>query len=418
MNRYIHTLMASSTPGSANSSVNPAASSAAAARPSRFGQRFLAYQVTAWLTLLALTIGRPWATAAVILICVYVTVPAVLLFRWRGWRSYPGAAFRIFVVRAVIYAQLMLPIVAAASLLGIIVGAIVHAPLTGGRWGAAIAFAIAALTLFAGYIGSRMLSVREIEARIESLPEGLDGLRIVQISDLHVGPQTPRGFLGRVRRAVESLEPDLIAATGDLVDDRSEDVVHYAAAFGDLRAPLGVFAVAGNHDVYAGWDAVERELRSQTGMTVLVNESRVVERNGARLTVAGVGDPAGRGRRPGGGGMSRVAPDVSMALRGMPAGVPVLALAHNPALWPELAAAGVELTLSGHTHWGQFALPGFGWSLVTPFLEHAMGAYREGRSLLYVHPGTGYWGIPFRIGARPAVTAIVLKRATDTAIVE
>jgi len=116
--------------------------------------------------------------------------------------------------------------------------------------------------------------------------------------------------------------------------------------------------------------------------------------------------------------MSRVAPDVARALAGAPAGVPVLALAHNPALWPELAAAGVELTLSGHTHWGQLALPGFGWSLVTPFLEHAMGAYREGDSLLYVHPGTGYWGIPFRIGARPAVTAIVLRRATETIIVE
>ena len=402
----------------ASPSNSSASSPSTKARPSRFGQRFLAYQIAAWITLLALTIGHPWATVATVMVCVYVTLPAVLLFRWRGWRTYPGAAFRIFVVRAVIYAQLMLPIVAGAALLGFSAGALFHAPLAGGRWAAGVAFGIAALTLFAGYIGSRTLAVREIEARIESLPQGLDGLRIVQISDLHVGPQTPRGFLARVRRAVESLRPELIAATGDLVDDRAEDVVHYAAAFGALRAPLGVYAVAGNHDVYAGWEDVERELRVQTGMTVLVNESRVIERNGARLTVAGVGDPAGRGRRPGGGGMSRVAPDVARTLAGAPSGVPVLALAHNPALWPELASAGVTLTLSGHTHWGQFALPGFGWSLVTPFLEHAMGAYREGTSLLYVHPGTGYWGIPFRIGARPAVTAIVLRRATETAIVE
>jgi predicted MPP superfamily phosphohydrolase len=322
------------------------------------------------------------------------------------------------VVRAVIYGQLLLPIVAGAALLGVLVGAFVHQPLAGGRWAASVALAIAALTLFAGYVGSRMLAVREIEARIESLPEGLDGLRIVQISDLHVGPQTPRGFLARVRRAVEQLRPDLIAATGDLIDDRHEDVALYARAFSSLTAPLGVFAVAGNHDVYAGWEDVERELRSRTSMTVLVNESRVVERNGARLTVAGVGDPAGRGRRPGGGGMSRVAPDVPRALANAPEDVPILALAHNPALWPELSARGVELTLSGHTHWGQLALPGFGWSLVTPFLEHAMGAYHEGKSLLYVHPGTGYWGIPFRIGARPAVTATVLKRGTETAIVE
>jgi len=385
----------------------------------RFGQRFLAYQVAAWLTLLALTIGHPWATVGLVLLCAYVTIPAVLLFRWRGWPFYPRALFRIFVVRGVIYGQLLLPIVAGAALLGMMAGVFVwYPPLTAGRWAAGLAFTIAALTLLAGYIGSRTLAVREIEARIQSLPEGLDGLRIVQISDLHVGPQTPRGFLARVRRAVESLRPDLIAATGDLIDDRHEDVAHYAAAFASLSAPLGVFAVAGNHDVYAGWEEVERELRRQIGMTVLVNESRVIEWKGERLTVAGVGDPAGRGRRPGGGGMSRVAPDVPRALAGAPPGVPVLALAHNPALWPELAARGVDLTLSGHTHWGQFALPGFGWSLVTPFLEHAMGAYKEGGSLLYVHPGTGYWGIPFRIGARPAVTAIVLRRATETSIVE
>lgn len=385
----------------------------------RFGQRFLLYQIAAWATLLALTMGHPWATVAVLLACTYVTLPAVLLFRWRGWPFYPKALFRIFVVRAVIYGQLLLPIVAGAALLGMLVGVFIWSPpLTAGRWAAAIASAIAALTLLAGYVGSRMLAVREIEARIESLPEGLDGLRIVQISDLHVGPQISRRFLARVKRAVERLHPDLIAATGDLIDDRSEDVALYAAAFASLTAPLGVFAVAGNHDVYAGWDDVERELRSRTSMTVLVNESRIVERNGARLTVAGVGDPAGRGRRPGGGGMSRVAPDVTRALADAPKGVPILALAHNPALWPELAARGVELTLSGHTHWGQLALPGFGWSLVTPFLEHAMGAYHEGKSLLYVHPGTGYWGIPFRIGARPAVTAIVLKRGTETTIVE
>jgi hypothetical protein len=89
----------------------------------------------------------------------------------------------------------------------------------------------------------------------------------------------------------------------------------------------------------------------------------------------------------------------------------VIALAHNPALWPALAKRGVALTLSGHTHWGQFALPSLGWSLASPFLTHAMGAYREEGSLLYINPGTGYWGIPFRIGALPEVTLVRLRRA-------
>ena len=76
-----------------------------------------------------------------------------------------------------------------------------------------------------------------------------------------------------------------------------------------------------------------------------------------------------------------------------------------------LAARGVALTLSGHTHWGQFALPSLGWSLASPFLKHAMGAYREQDALLYINPGTGYWGIPFRLGALPEVTLVRLRRA-------
>src|SRR4029079_18653797 len=85
-------------------------------------------------------------------------------------------------------------------------------------------------------------------------------------------------------------------------------------------------------------------------------------------------------------------------------------LAHNPALWPALAARGVALTLSGHTHWGQFALPRLGWSLASPFLRHAMGAHHEREALLYINPGTGYWGIPFRLGALPEVTLVTLRR--------
>ena len=92
----------------------------------------------------------------------------------------------------------------------------------------------------------------------------------------------------------------------------------------------------------------------------------------------------------------------------------MIAFAHNPALWPSLAARGVALTLSGHTHWGQFALPRLGWSLASPFLEHAMGAHMEEDALLYISPGTGYWGIPFRLGASPEITLVTLRRG-DTA---
>ena len=144
--------------------------------------------------------------------------------------------------------------------------------------------------------------------------------------------------------------------------------------------------------MYAGWDDVERNLIEAKLGTVLVNDMRIITRGDAQLALVGTGDPAGR---------ARSAPDVERALARVPEGATVIAFAHNPALWPSLAKRGVALTLSGHTHWGQFALPKLGWSLASPFLDHAMGAHIDQDSLLYISPGTGYWGIPFRLGASP-----------------
>jgi hypothetical protein len=133
-----------------------------------------------------------------------------------------------------------------------------------------------------------------------------------------------------------------------------------------------------------------------------------VERGGATLWVAGTGDPAGRG--------GTAAPDVDRTLGGIPAGSVALVLAHNPALWPAIARRAARsglrtLTLSGHTHHGQLSIPRLGWSLASPFLEHAMGAHAAGDALLWINPGTNYWGIPFRLGALPEVTVLTLRRA-------
>jgi predicted MPP superfamily phosphohydrolase len=271
--------------------------------------------------------------------------------------------------------------------------------------------ALGAVVLTAGWFGSRRLQVREIEAVIPGLPAEWDGLRVVQLSDLHLGPQTSRRFLARVVKTTAALRPDLIALTGDLVDDRAEDAPGFARwveAMRDAAEPtLGVVAVPGNHDVYAGWPAVADALGRLAPMRVLVNEAHVLRRGGAELAVVGTGDPAGgRATGPGSAG-----PDLARAFARVPAGAPVLALAHNPALFAPLQAYGPALTLSGHTHWGQFALPRRGWSLASPFQEFSMGAYVRGASLLYVHPGTGFWGIPFRLGAYPEVAAVTLRTA-------
>jgi predicted MPP superfamily phosphohydrolase len=297
-------------------------------------------------------------------------------------------------------------------LLGTIVGAPFGHARSSGQVTALVVFAAASVLLAAGYFGSQSLVVREVDVSIPSLPAEFDGLRIVQLSDTHIGPHIPARFLERVVRTVRTLEPDLIAVTGDLIDDRAEDVAVYAKALGSLSAPDGVFMIPGNHDVYAGWDAVARNLRASINGHVLVNEAHVIRRGHAALTIVGTGDPAGVQRGLG----ANVAPDIARAYATVDDNSVVIALAHNPSLWPALAKRGAALTLSGHTHWGQFAVPHRNWSLASRFQPHAMGVHTDGDSMLYISPGTGYWGIPFRIGARPEVTLVRLRRATSTDI--
>jgi uncharacterized protein len=131
-----------------------------------------------------------------------------------------------------------------------------------GRLASGAVVGTTAVVLIAGYFGSRRLVVREVDASVPGLPAAFDGVRIAQISDLHVGPQTSRRFLTRVAVTVRQAAPDIIAVTGDVVDDRAEDVPWYAAAFATLEAPLGVYIIPGNHDIYAGWDAVARDRRT------------------------------------------------------------------------------------------------------------------------------------------------------------
>jgi predicted MPP superfamily phosphohydrolase len=369
--------------------------------------RVLAYFAAAWGTMLALAAGL-FSGAALLttFVAIYTTIPLLAFLKWRGWPFYPNAAFRLLVVRPFWYVQLMLPLVAAGGLLGMLVGVLFGHAQTGGRVMAAAVLAVGISVLLLGYLGSRRLVVRRVDVDVPGLAASFDGLKIAQLSDLHVGPHTPRRFLRRVVEATQALDADLVAVTGDLIDDRAEDVSVYARMLGALEAPLGVYMIPGNHDVYAGWDEVERALRAAQIGTVLVNETRVIRRGADAIALVGTGDPAG-GRPQ----STRVAPDIERALADVPESATVIAFAHNPALWPSLAARGVALTLSGHTHWGQFALPKLGWSLASPFLEHAMGAHTESDASLYISPGTGYWGIPFRIGASPEVTLVTLRRA-------
>ena len=364
-----------------------------------------------WGTILVLANGViPGAALWVASLAAFTVVPVLLILIRGGFGAAPGRAYRLFVLRPFWYLQLMLPLVAVAGMAGLATGSLFGAGLLLGR-GLAATAALSLLALFAaGYAGSRRLVVRNVTAEIAKLPAGLDGTSIVQLSDLHIGPHLPAKKLERIVDTVRALSPDIIAVTGDLVDDHAEDTERYADALGALEAPLGVYVIAGNHDIYAGWNDVAYRLKKRLGSHVLVNQSRTVTRNGATLAIAGTGDPAA-GHDAANGGV-----DISATLEHVPPGVPVLALAHNPALWPALAKRGVSLTLSGHTHWGQLALPRISWSMASPFLEHAMGGYSEANSLLYINPGTGYWGLPFRLGAWAEITQVTLRTAQVTSM--
>ncbi|HUR69351.1 MAG TPA: metallophosphoesterase [Candidatus Thermoplasmatota archaeon] len=343
-------------------------------------------------------------------IYAYLLLAIVLLIRSFRPDAYPTKATRLFVMRPFWYAQIVLLPASLAGAFGFVLGLPFHAPLAAGRTGALLAGAAALLLIVVGYVGSKALVVRRLTFTFADLPEAFDGVRIAQLSDLHVGPHTSARFLRRIVRAVEREKPDLVAHTGDQVDDYDVDVARFAAFFGPLRAPLGVYAIAGNHDVYAGWPGV-RDGMQAAGMRVLVNEATPIERQGARLWIAGTGDPAGL--RTFGDAQPEVAPDIPKTLADVPPGAFVLALAHNPALWPALQARGVHLTLSGHTHHGQLSVPWLKWSLASPFLELAMGSYQRDASSLYIHPGTNYWAVPLRVGAWPEVAIVTLRRATQ-----
>jgi len=242
--------------------------------------------------------------------------------------------------------------------------------------------------------------VQERDIAIDGLPAAFDGFRIAQISDLHCGPFASGPRVSGWMNAVNRLRPDLVAVTGDLIASGDAFVPVVASALGQLRAPHGVFACMGNHDYFADGEALARALASE-GLTVLRNRGVDVPRAGARLHVAGV-DDTWTGRH-----------DVDRALANRPSGVPAVLLAHDPSLFPEAAARGVDLTLSGHTHGGQLGLPLFSRKvnlarIITPYTT---GLYREGPASLYVNRGLGTTGPPIRLAVFPEITVLTLRPA-------
>jgi len=245
--------------------------------------------------------------------------------------------------------------------------------------------------------------VRRVDIPIEGLDARLEGVRIVQISDLHVGQSIGRRYVARVARMANELAADLVALTGDFVDGPVARLGPEIAPLAALRAPGGVFFITGNHEYYSGAEEWIEHFRG-LGWRVLLNAHEVVAIRGARLLVGGVVDPAARMTK----GAVNV-PRADLAAGKEEDAAARILLAHNPKLAPQGAAAGFDLQLSGHTHAGQF----FPWTLAVRMIHapHAAGLSREGRMWVYVSAGTGSWGPPIRLGTEPELTLIRLVRA-------
>lgn len=271
----------------------------------------------------------------------------------------------------------------------------------------------------------RVPDVHEVRLRVPGLSPELNGFRIVQLSDLHIGPIVEKDWVSAVVERTNALQPDLVAITGDVIDGYPASVRSDVAPLADLAAPCGVYLVPGNHEYYSGvetWLPVFREL----GLRVLLNDWEPLRIRDTEeempLVVAGITDPAAfRFRR------EALSPDIPPRISAAfsppepervlkdicehrpDTPMPVtLMLAHSPKLAVHSARAGATIQLSGHTHGGQIA--GF-----SPLVAHlnagfVRGAYNVHGMPLYVSPGAGLWaGLPLRLGVSPEIALIILE---------
>ena len=318
---------------------------------------------------------------------------------WRMWAGLlaMGAFSSLFVLTFLRDVALLGAMLVHAAFPGAIaLDAVVHAT--------AIAVPLLAVLLTAiGYANARRVAdVRRVDVPIEALPDALHGFTIAQITDIHVGPTIRRDHVEAIVDAVNALDADLVAVTGDLVDGSVRQLAAHVAPLARLASRHGSYFVTGNHEYYSGVHAWVGELR-RLGLCVLLNEHVVIEHEGDRIVVAGVTDLSAHHFDP------AHRSDPHSALAGAPADAPLrLLLAHQPRSAFAAAEAGYQLQLSGHTHGGQFLPWNFFVRLQQPFTA---GLRRLGALWVYTSRGTGYWGPPKRLGAPSEITCLRLVRA-------
>ncbi|WP_212999239.1 metallophosphoesterase [Winogradskya consettensis] len=369
-----------------------------------------------------------------------VTAVLVLLFGVPWWtliwsgNEWPGAVFVggtvVFVVAAAAFPGLMfsghgqhhrdLPARIADTLLGIVwvffvwsvLGNVLRLVLAvagvadpaRSRIVTAVVAVVAIVLLVWGNIEAMRVSrVRRIDVVIPRLGAGLDGLRVVLLTDTHYGPINRAKWSRGVVDVVNSLDPDVVAHTGDIADGEVAQRREQAAPLGDVRAGLARVYVTGNHEYFSGAQRWVEHMAS-LGWEALHNRHVVVERGGSSLVIAGVDD-----RTAAGSGVPGHHMDHEAALLGADPELPVLLLAHQPQQITGAVAHGVDLQISGHTHGGQIWPFHYLVRIDQPVLQ---GLSRHGeRTQLYTSRGTGFWGPPFRVFAPSEITLLTLRSA-------
>jgi predicted MPP superfamily phosphohydrolase len=266
----------------------------------------------------------------------------------------------------------------------------------------AIAVVVTGATAVAVRSARRPAEVRRVRVRLARLPRAQNGVTIVQITDLHVGPTIGRAVVEDIVARTNALSPDIIAITGDLVDGGVSALREAVAPLANLRARHGVFFVTGNHEYFSGADAWLKELPS-LGIRVLGNERVSIGDGDSSFDLAGVDDRSAHRY----GGLAPAAA-LARALEGRDSRRELVLLAHQPRSLLDAAPFGIGLQISGHTHGGQIWPFGLLVRLQQRFFP---GLHRYGDAQIYVSRGTGYWGPPMRLAEPSEITHLTLESA-------
>jgi uncharacterized protein len=273
-------------------------------------------------------------------------------------------------------------------------------------------------TLFYGFTNRYNYKVHKETITFPDLPNAFDGLKIVQLSDIHSGSFTNKQAVLKGIQKANELNPDIILFTGDIVNDRATELVPYKELFAQLKAPLGVYSVLGNHDYgdYVGWDTpMEKQLNLQTlkqhhadmGWKLLLNENVKITRQNAVVTLIGI-------ENWGSGTFAKYG-KLQDAYTGIQPNDFQILMSHDPSHWDEEVIPSykhINLALAGHTHGAQFGveIPGIKWSPISWRYKQWAGLYKKENQYLYVNRGFGFLGYPGRVGILPEITLLTLKK--------